>query len=144
MPPILMRWHAHTKIPLRIKRARLIFLRSIPGQGGASTDHAEQSGLGGFLAKILGFAKGSQDHQDSAGSAQEADPDPAAFPELQTDMQEPSPEPTEQEREFTRAQQKAATSKPRRYFTILRLKLLRARFWHSWGLPAAENRQFST
>lgn len=81
------------------------------GQGGASTDHAEQSGLGGFLAKILGFAKGSQDHQDSAGSAQEADPDPAAFPELQTDMQEPSPEPTEQEREFTRAQQKAATSK---------------------------------
>ena len=81
------------------------------GQDGASTDHAEQSGLGGFLAKILGLAKGSQDHQDSAGSAQEEDPDPAAFPELQTDMQEPSPEPTEQEREFTRAQQKAATSK---------------------------------
>ena len=81
------------------------------GQDGASTDHAEQSGFGGFLAKILGFAKGSQDHQDSAGSAQEADPDPAAFPELQADMQEPSPEPTEQEREFTRAQQKAATSK---------------------------------
>ena len=81
------------------------------GQDGASTDHAEQSGLGGFLAKILGFAKGSQDHQDSAGSAQEADPDPAAFPELQADMQGPSPEPTEQEREFARAQQKAATSK---------------------------------
>ena len=81
------------------------------GQDGASTDHAEQSGLGGFLAKILGFAKGSQDHQDSAGSAQEADPDPAAFPELQADLQEPSPEPTEQKREFTRAQQKAATSK---------------------------------
>ena len=81
------------------------------GQDGASTDHAEQSGLGGFLAKILGFAKDSQDHQDSAGSAQEADPDPAAFPELQADMQEPSPEPTEQEREFARAQQKAATSK---------------------------------
>ena len=81
------------------------------GQDGASTDHAEQSGLGGFLAKILGFAKGSQDHQDSAGSAQEADPDPAAFPELQADMQEPSPEPTEQEREFARAQQEAATSK---------------------------------
>ena len=81
------------------------------GQDGASTDHAEQSGLGGFLAKILGFAKGSQGHQDSAGSAQEADPDPAAFPELQADMQEPSPEPTEQEREFARAQQKAATSK---------------------------------
>ena len=81
------------------------------GQDGASTDHAEQSGLGGFLAKILGFAKGSQDHQDGAGSAQEADPDPAAFPELQADLQEPSPEPTEQEREFTRAQQKAATSK---------------------------------
>ena len=81
------------------------------GQDGASTDHAEQSGLGGFLAKILGFAKGSQDHQDSAGSAQEADPDPAAFPELQADMQDPSPEPTEQEREFARAQQKAATSK---------------------------------
>lgn len=79
------------------------------GQDGASTDHAEQSGLGGFLAKILGFAKGSQDHQDSADPAQE--PDPAAFPELQTDMQEPSPEPTEQEREFARAQQKAATSK---------------------------------
>ena len=34
--------------------------------------------------------------------------------------------------------------KPRRYFTILRLKLLRARFWRSWGLPAAENQQFST
>ena len=81
------------------------------GQDGASADHAEQSGLGGFLAKILGFAKGSQDHQDSAGSAQEADPDPAAFPELQADLQEPSPEPTEQEREFARAQQKAATSK---------------------------------
>ncbi len=81
------------------------------GQDGASTDHAEQSGLGGFLAKILGFAKGSQDHQDSAGSAQEADPDPAAFPELQADMQDPSPEPTEQEREFARAQQEAATSK---------------------------------
>lgn len=81
------------------------------GQDGASADHAEQSGLGGFLAKILGFAKDSQDHQDSAGSAQEADPDPAAFPELQADMQEPSPEPTEQEREFARAQQKAATSK---------------------------------
>ena len=81
------------------------------GQDGASTDHAEQSGLGGFLAKILGFAKGSQDHQGSAGSAQEADPDPAAFPELQADLQEPSPEPTEQEREFARAQQKAATSK---------------------------------
>jgi len=81
------------------------------GQDEASTDHAEQSGLGGFLAKILGFAKGSQDHQDSADSAQESDPDPAAFPELQTDMQEPSPEPTEQEREFARAQQKAATSK---------------------------------
>lgn len=81
------------------------------GQDGASTDHAEQSGLGGFLAKILGFAKDSQDHQDSAGSAQEADPDPAAFPELQADMQGPSPEPTEQEREFARAQQKAATSK---------------------------------
>ena len=81
------------------------------GQDGASTDHAEQSGLGGFLAKILGFAKGSQGHQDSADSAQEADPDPAAFPELQADMQEPSPEPTEQEREFARAQQKAATSK---------------------------------
>ena len=81
------------------------------GQDGASTDHAEQSGLGGFLAKILGFAKGSQGHQDSAGSAQEADPDPAAFPELQADMQDPSPEPTEQEREFARAQQKAATSK---------------------------------
>ena len=80
-------------------------------QDEASTDHAEQSGFGGFLAKILGFAKGSQDHQDSAGSAQEADPDPAAFPELQADMQEPSPEPTEQEREFARAQQKAATSK---------------------------------
>lgn len=81
------------------------------GQDGASAVHAEQSGLGGFLAKILGFAKGSQGHQDSAGSAQEADPDPAAFPELQADMQEPSPEPTEQEREFARAQQKAATSK---------------------------------
>lgn len=81
------------------------------GQDEASTDHAEQSGFGGFLAKILGFAKGSQDHQDSAGSAQEADPDPAAFPELQADMQGPSPEPTEQEREFARAQQKAATSK---------------------------------
>ena len=81
------------------------------GQDGASTDHAEQSGLGGFLAKILGFAKGSQGHQDSAGSAQEADPDPAAFPELQADMPDPSPEPTEQEREFARAQQKAATSK---------------------------------
>ncbi|MFC2764621.1 MAG: ABC transporter transmembrane domain-containing protein, partial [Rothia dentocariosa] len=81
------------------------------GQDGASTDHAEQSGFGGFLAKILGFAKGSQDHQDSADSAQESDPDPAAFPELQADMQEPSPEPTEQEREFARAQQKAATSK---------------------------------
>nr|WP_238788978.1 ABC transporter ATP-binding protein [Rothia dentocariosa] len=81
------------------------------GQDGASADHVEQSGLGGFLAKILGFAKGSQDHQDSAGSAQEADPDPAAFPELQADLQEPSPEPTEQEREFARAQQKAATSK---------------------------------
>ena len=81
------------------------------GQDGASTDHAEQSGLGGFLAKILGFAKGSQGHQDSAGSAQEADPDPAAFPELQADMQDPSPEPTEQEREFARAQQKAVTSK---------------------------------
>ena len=81
------------------------------GQDGASTDHAEQSGLGGFLAKILGFAKGSQGHQDSADSAQESDPDPAAFPELQTDMQDPSPEPTEQEREFARAQQKAATSK---------------------------------
>ena len=81
------------------------------GQDGASTDHAEQSGLGGFLAKILGFAKGSQGHQDSADSAQEADPDPAAFPELQADMQEPSPKPTEQEREFARAQQKAATSK---------------------------------
>ena len=81
------------------------------GQDGASADHAEQSGLGGFLAKILGFAKGSQGHQDSAGSAQEADPDPAAFPELQTDMQEPRPEPTEQEHEFARAQQKAATSK---------------------------------
>ena len=67
--------------------------------------------MGGFLAKILGFAKGSQGHQDSAGSAQEADPDPAAFPELQADMQEPSPKPTEQEREFARAQQKAATSK---------------------------------
>ena len=74
------------------------------GQDGASTDHAEQSGLGGFLAKILGFAKGSQGHQ-------EADPDPAAFPELQADMQERSPKPTEQEREFARAQQKAATSK---------------------------------
>ena len=81
------------------------------GQDGASADHVEQSGLGGFLSKILGFAKGSQDHQDSAGSAQEADPDPAAFPELQADLQEPSPEPTEQEREFARAQQKAATSK---------------------------------
>ena len=81
------------------------------GQDGASTDHAEQSGFGGFLAKILGFAKGSQDHQDSADSTQEADPDPAAFPELQADMQGPSPEPTEQEREFARAQQKAATSK---------------------------------
>ena len=81
------------------------------GQDGASTDHAEQSGLGGFLAKILGFAKGPQDHQDSAGSAQETDPDPAAFPELQADMQDPSPEPTEQEREFARAQQKAVTSK---------------------------------
>ena len=81
------------------------------GQDGVSTDHTEQSGLGGFLAKILGFAKGSQDHQDSAGSAQEPDPDPAAFPELQADLQEPSPEPTEQELEFTRAQQKAATSK---------------------------------
>lgn len=79
------------------------------GQDGASTDHAEQSGLGGFLAKILGFAKGSQDHQDSADSTQEADP--AAFPELQADLQEPSPEPTEQEREFAHAQQKAATSK---------------------------------
>ena len=79
------------------------------GQDGASTDHAEQSGLGGFLAKILGFAKGSQDHRDSADPAQE--PDPAAFPELQADLQEPSPEPTEQEREFARAQQKAATSK---------------------------------
>ena len=81
------------------------------GQDGVSTDHTEQSGLGGFLAKILGFAKGSQDHQDSAGSAQEPDPDPAAFPELQADLQEPSPEPTEQELEFTRALQKAATSK---------------------------------
>ena len=79
------------------------------GQDEASTDHAEQSGLGGFLAKILGFAKGSQGHQDSADPAQE--PDPAAFPELQADMQEPSPKPTEQEREFARAQQKAATSK---------------------------------
>lgn len=79
------------------------------GQDGASTDHAEQSGLGGFLAKILGFAKGSQDHQDSTNPTQE--PDPAAFPELQADMQEPSPEPTEQEHEFARAQQKAATSK---------------------------------
>ena len=78
-------------------------------QDGASTDHAEQSGLGGFLAKILGFAKGSQDHQDSTNPTQE--PDPAAFPELQADMQEPSPEPTEQEHEFARAQQKAATSK---------------------------------
>ena len=77
--------------------------------GEASTDHAEQSGLGGFLAKILGFAKGPQGHQDSADPAQE--PDPAAFPELQADMQDPSPEPTEQEREFARAQQKAATSK---------------------------------
>lgn len=80
-------------------------------QDGASAVHAEQSGLGGFLAKILGFAKGPQDHQDSAGSAQEADPDPAAFAELQADMQDPSPEPTEQEREFARAQQKVVTSK---------------------------------
>ena len=92
-------------------QARTADISEEHSQDGASADHAEQSSLGGFLAKILGFAKGSQGHQDSAGSAQEADPDPAAFPELQTDMQEPSPEPTEQEREFARAQQKAATSK---------------------------------
>lgn len=92
-------------------QARTADISEEHSQDGASADHAEQSSLGGFLAKILGFAKGSQGHQDSAGSAQEADPDPAAFPELQADMQEPSPEPTEQEREFARAQQKAATSK---------------------------------